>query len=117
MHALPMRKIDASNTRHGLDMNAPKTAFKKGEKRPNQGRPKGLPNKNTQAIRDMIAEALDNLGGVSYLMECGSDPRTKAAFLSLIGKVMPIQVTGKDDGPVQVTRIELVAMSGGDKAN
>ncbi len=112
-----MGKIDASNTRHGLDMTAPKTAFKKGEKRPNQGRPKGLLNKNTQAIRDMIAEALDNLGGVSYLMECGSDPRTKAAFLSLIGKVMPIQVTGKDDGPVQVTRIELVAMSGGDKAN
>ena len=112
-----MGKIDASNTRHGLDMTAPKTAFKKGEKRPNQGRPKGVSNKNTQAIRDMIAEALDNLGGVSYLMECGSDPRTKAAFLSLIGKVMPIQVTGKDDGPVQVTRIELVAMSGGDKAN
>lgn len=81
------------------------------------GRVKGVPNKNTQAIRDMIAEALDNLGGVSYLMECGRDPRTKAAFLSLIGKVMPIQVTGKDDGPVQVTRIELVAMSGGDKAN
>lgn len=81
------------------------------------GRVKGVPNKNTQAIRDMIAEALDNLGGVSYLMECGSDPRTKPAFLSLIGKVMPIQVTGKDDGPVQVTRIELVAMSGGDKAN
>ena len=117
MHALPMGKIDTSNTRHGLDMTAPKTAYKKGEKRPNQGRPKGVSNKNTQAIRDMIAEALDNLGGVSYLMECGSDPRTKAAFLSLIGKVMPIQVTGKDDGPVQVTRIELVAMSGGDKAN
>lgn len=101
MHALPMGKIDASNTRHGLDMTAPKTAFKKGEKRPNQGRPKGVSNKNTQAIRDMIAEALDNLGGVSYLMECGKDPRTKSAFLGLVGKVMPVQVIGDKKNPLQ----------------
>lgn len=99
-------------------MTVPKTAFKKGEKRPGQGRPKGCANKNTQAIRDMVAQALDGLGGVTYLMDCGRDPRTKSAFLSLVGKVMPVQVVGKDDGPVQVARIELVAMSGGDnKAN
>ncbi len=90
----------------------PKTAYKKGEKRPNQGRPKGVLNKNNQAIRDMIAEALDVVGGVEYLAARANDPRTAGAFLGLVGKVMPIQVTGKDDGPVQVTRIELVAMSG-----
>jgi hypothetical protein len=79
----------------------PSTAFKKGEKRPTQGRPKGVLNKNNQAIRDMIAAALDQVGGVEYLAERANDPKTAGAFLSLIGKVMPIQVTGEDGGSVK----------------
>lgn len=78
-----------------------RTAFKKGEKKPKQGRPKGVLNKNNQAIRDMIAAALDQVGGVEYLAERANDPRTASAFLSLIGKVMPIQVTGEDGGAVK----------------
>jgi hypothetical protein len=31
-----------------------------------------------------------------------------AAFLTLVGKVLPLQVTGEDGGPVQVERIERV---------
>lgn len=73
-------------------------AFKKGEKRPNQGRPKGVLNKNNQLIRDMITQALDQAGGVNYLAETAlSHP---AAFLALIGKVMPIQLTGDGGGPI-----------------
>ena len=30
------------------------------------------------------------------------------AFMTLLGKVLPTQITGPDDGPVQVARIELV---------
>lgn len=87
------------------------TAFKKGEKKPGQGRPKGTLNKNNQQIRDMIAEALDGVGGVEYLQECAKDPKTKAAFLSLIGKVMPIQVQGDKENPLQtMTRIEIVPL-------
>lgn len=56
------------------------------------GRPKGIPNKNTGLIREMIAKALDEAGGVDYLVDCARDPRSKAAFLALIGKVMPVQV-------------------------
>jgi hypothetical protein len=94
-------------------MAAPNTAFKKGEKRPNQGRPKGVLNKNNQAIRDMIAAALEQVGGVDYLAERANDPKTASAFLSLIGKVMPIQVTGENGDAIQtVTRIELVPMRG-----
>ena len=37
----------------------PRTAFKKGEKRPGQGRPKGVLNKNNQQIRDIIVQTLD----------------------------------------------------------
>ncbi len=80
----------------------PTTAFKKGEKRQGQGRPKGVLNKNNQAIRDMIAAALDQVGGVEYLAERANDPKTASAFLSLVGKVMPIQVTGEGDGPLKI---------------
>lgn len=68
----------------------PKTAGKN----PNLkgGSRKGIPNKHTGLIREMIAEALDQAGGVDYLLDCANDPKTKAAFLGLIGKVMPVQV-------------------------
>ena len=75
------------------------------------GRPKGVPNKNTQAIRDMITAALDQVGGVEYLAERANDPKTASAFLGLVGKVLPMQVTGADGDAVQVvTRIEIVAL-------
>ena len=64
------------------------------------GRPKGLPNKTTKALKDMILAALDGAGGVEYLMERAQDPRTASAFLTLVGKVLPMQVTGADDGPL-----------------
>ena len=77
------------------------------------GRPKGSQNKNNAAIRDMIAAALEQVGGVDYLAERANDPKTASAFLSLIGKVMPIQVTGENGDAIQtVTRIELVPMRG-----
>lgn len=89
------------------------TAFKKGEKRPGQGRPKGSLDGNNRLIRTMIAEALDEAGGVDYLVERARDPRTASAFLSLIGKVLPVQVTGEDGGAIQtVARIELVPLGG-----
>lgn len=67
----------------------PKTAKRP---QPKGGSRKGIPNKNTGLIREMIAKALDEAGGVDYLVDCARDPRSKSAFLGLIGKVMPVQV-------------------------
>lgn len=80
-------------------MEPNKGAFKKGEKRPGQGRPKGMPNKNTALIREMVAEALDRAGGVEYLAEVAKT--NPGPFLGLVGKVLPIQVTGEGGGAVQ----------------
>lgn len=71
-----------------------------------KGRPKGSVNKVTAELKDMILKALDNAGGVEYLERRANDPKTASAFLTLVGKVLPMQVTGGDGGPltVQVVR-------------
>lgn len=84
-------------------MTIPRTAFKKGEKRPKQGRPAGVKNKNTQALKDMILGALDEAGGVDYLVARATDPKTSSAFLGLIGKVLPMQVSGIDGEPIKTS--------------
>jgi hypothetical protein len=74
----------------------------RGGKRPGAGRPKGSLDKGNALIREMIVEAVANLGGVQYLETTArSHP---AAFLSLLGKVMPVQVEGAGGGAIQVER-------------
>lgn len=88
-----------------MSENQSKLSTGRGGKRPGAGRPKGAIDKGNALIRDMLADALSELGGVNYLVKCGQDDRTKSAFLSLIGKMMPMQVTGADDGPIQFQEI------------
>ncbi len=82
-------------------MNSEKESKKsigKGGARPGAGRPKGSLDKGNAMIRELIVKALDNLGGTKYLEQTAkSHP---AAFLSLLGKVMPVQLEGGDK-PIQ----------------
>lgn len=57
-----------------------------------KGRPKGVPNKVNAAVKDMILEALSNAGGAEYLTRRANDPKTASAFLTLLGKVLPLQI-------------------------
>ena len=82
----------------------PSTVFKKGEKRPNQG--KRGPNKVTADLKNMILEALGNAGGAEYLERKANDPRTASAFLGLVGKVLPMTIAGDKESPFTVTVIE-----------
>lgn len=81
-----------------------------GKGTPGPGRKKGVPNKNTALIREMVAQALDEAGGVSYLVSVAqSNP---GPFLALVGKVLPVQLQNADDQPFRtLTRIELVPMA------
>jgi hypothetical protein len=74
----------------------------------NAGKPKGALQKNTKQLKDMILQALDKSGGVDYLHERAKDPKTAAAFLSLIGKVLPMTIAGDGDNPIAITTIERV---------
>lgn len=70
----------------------------RGGARPGAGRPKGSLDKGNALIREMIVEALDKAGGVAYLKKTATSH--PAAFLSLIGKVMPVQVEGAGGGAI-----------------
>lgn len=75
---------------------------RKGTRPPNagKGRPKGVPNKLTGELKDMILSALDGAGGVEYLKARALD--TPGPFLALVGKILPLQVTGEDGKSVPV---------------
>lgn len=64
------------------------------------GRQKGTPNKVNAQLKDMILGALSEAGGQSYLLKQAEANPT--AFLTLIGKVLPMQVAGDPDQPIQV---------------
>lgn len=67
-----------------------KQTAKIGQGKPGPGRPKGKPNKTTQAIKDAVTEAFQKAGGVDYLVKVAEeDPKT---FLNIVGKVIPLQV-------------------------
>lgn len=81
------------------------TAFKKGEKRPNQGRPKGLTNKTTQSAKEAIAHAAEALGGATRLVEwVKEDPSNEKVFWGTIyPKLLPLQVSGEGGGAIVFT--------------
>jgi hypothetical protein len=82
---------------------------KRGGARPGAGRKKGIPNKIHGEVKSMILEALEKAGGVDYLADRAKD--TPTAFMALLGRVLPMQMTGEDGGPVKtVTRIEIVGV-------
>ncbi len=61
-----------------------------------KGRPKGAVNKVTKELKEMILQALENRGGVEYLeQQAEANPN---AFLTLIGKVLPMTVQGPGEG-------------------
>jgi hypothetical protein len=97
-------------------MNSEKESKKsngKGGARAGAGRPKGSLDKGNATIRQLIVQALDGVGGVEYLKDTAkSHP---AAFLSLIGKVMPIEVSNPEGQAFKTENkwlVELVSVNG-----
>lgn len=64
------------------------------------GRAKGTPNKVTAELKDMVLQALDRAGGVDYLVTQARE--NPGPFLTLVGKVLPLQITGKDGQAAQL---------------
>lgn len=74
-----------------------------------KGRPKGALNKTTALLKDAILQAAEKAGDkegmIGYLTEQATENPT--AFLTLLGKVLPYQVTGPDDDEGNPTEIAI----------
>jgi hypothetical protein len=77
-----------------------------------RGRPKGSPNKTSKAVKDVILEAADGLGGAQRLLEWAqSDPKNEAAFwASIYPRLLPKEVTGEGGKDLIPSRIEIVGV-------
>ena len=71
-----------------------------GGYREGSGRKKGVPNKINGDLKAMILGALAGAGGQDYLQRQAE--LNPGSFLTLIGKVLPMQITGEGGGPVFV---------------
>jgi hypothetical protein len=105
-----LRRLAAENTKLLM-------AAAKGTRPPNagKGRKKGIPNKVTGELKSMILEALDGAGGVDYLKARAVD--SPAAFLTLVGKVLPLQVSGDPDAPLIPAAVSFVIQQQPDSEN
>lgn len=97
---------------------APPGEPKIGDNRGNagMGRPKGSTNKTTALLKDAIIKAAeatgeDRQGKGGLIGYCTFLARKEPkAFATLLGKVLPMQVTGDDGGPLVIN----VVKRGGD---
>jgi len=85
--------------------------FKKGDKRPGAGRPKGLQNKTTVAAREAIARFVDGNADrlQGWLDEIAREQGPAAAFKCFsdlleyhVPKLARTELTGADGGPQEL---------------
>ena len=71
-----------------------------GGRREGAGRKPGVPNKLSADIKGMVLGALQDVGGRDYLAARALDQ--PVAFMGLVGKVLPLQLTGENGAPIAV---------------
>jgi hypothetical protein len=75
------------------------------------GRKKGSPNRFTGTLREAILASFDRVGGIDYLERQARENPT--AYMMLLKTVLPMQITGPNNGPIMV--ITGVARAGDDE--
>jgi hypothetical protein len=86
----------------GAETNKVVPSVKRKPPAAGMGRVKGTPNKTTALLKDAILKAAEGAGGkaglVGYLQtQASANPQS---FLPLLGKVLPLQLTGEGGGAI-----------------
>lgn len=76
------------------------------------GRKKGVPNKTTAVLKDAILKAAELAGDGDMTQYLAIQAKLNPGpFMALLGKVMPLQIAGDAENPIQTfTRIELIGV-------
>ena len=76
-----------------------------------KGRKKGVLNKTTAKVKEMILEALSDVGGKDYLVRQADE--NPVAFMSLLGKVLPSEIKAdlNHSGQIAIKKIERVIVN------
>jgi len=64
------------------------------------GRKKGTPNKLSSTVKDNVITVFEKLGGVDHMAEWAKE--NPGHFYNIYSKILPMQVTGEDGGPLNV---------------
>lgn len=84
-----------------------------GDGTPGPGRPKGLANKATRAVKEALWEAYEGIGGGKKLKEWAEANPTE--FFKLWGRMLPTEVSGPDGGPIKAELTDQLASMPKDK--
>lgn len=88
------------------------TGVKRRPPNAGKGRPKGVPNKSTMAVKEALHSVFHDIGGVERMATWAREE--PGEFYKLYAKMLPAEVktelTGKDGGPIDNSiTIRLVA--------
>lgn len=83
----------------------PQKSDKRRPPRAGMGRPKGIPNKSTKAVKEALVEAFEKRGGVPALIKWSNAEPTE--FYKLWAKLLPNEV--KATGSISVTLEKIIA--------
>lgn len=99
--AMPADANDSQVAVREKSKRNPKVSGRNGQPVP-AGRPKGVRNKLTN-MRDAVLEAFETVGGAAYLVRLAEGTQSdRAAFVSIINKVLPSQINAQVDGGIKL---------------